>query len=159
MKKGILVLFAALFAGVAAFFAMRWHMAEEHHHGSRTMLDAMPELEWLKRDLHLTDDQFSKVSDLHALYRPKCAEMCRRIEEAHKQMDDLALSTKGMTPELQAALKAHADLHLECQEAMLQHLYRTAAALNQAQAQQYLKSMLPFALDFSHSEPTTRHDH
>ena len=153
MKKGLLVLAAALLAGIASFYATRWHVAGGHHHGGRTMMDAMPELEWLKRDLRLSEAQFAKVKELHAAYRPKCTEMCQRIAEAHEKMQSLALAGGEMTPGLQAALKEHADLHLECQQTMLQHLYRTAATLDEAQAQQYLKTMLPFALDFSHSEP------
>ena len=153
MKKGLLVLAAALLAGVAAFYATRWHVAGEHHDGGHAMMDAMPELEWLQRDLHLSEAQFAKVSELHAAYRPQCTEMCQHIARAHEKMESIAQVSGGMTPELQAALKEHADLHLECQQTMLQHLYRTAATLDQGQSQQYLKTMLPFALDFSRSEP------
>lgn len=155
MRRGIFVLVLAIVAGCVAFCVMRWCRSAGHHAGS--IMDAMPELAWLKRDLNLSDEQFAKVRDLHAAYRPECEAMCRRIAGAHVNMDRIAKSGRGLTPEFTAALKAHADLHLECQEAMLQHLYGTAAVLDEKQAVRYLETMLPFALEFTHSEPGSHH--
>ena len=111
----------------------------------------------MKKDLELSEEQFSKVRELHMAYSPGCAEMCRRIAEAHKKIEAFATSTREITPEYKAALREHADIHVECQEAMLKHLYRTAATLNPQQAERYLKTMLPFAMDFTHSESGTFH--
>ena len=157
MKKGILVLLVGLLAGVVAFCAMRWQKDGHHHSRDGIALDFMPELEWLKRDLQLTDEQFSKVRELHIAYRPGCAEMCRRIAEAHEKMEAISTANREITPEYKAALREHAEIHVEGQEAMLKHLYRTAATLNPPQAERYLKTMLPFALDFTHSESGTLH--
>ena len=157
MKKGFLVLLVGLLAGMLAYCAMR-RQKEEHHHSSEGIaLDSMPELKWLKRDLALTAEQLSKVRELHVAYRPACAEMCRRIAAAHEKMEGISKSNREITPEYKDALRAHAEIHMECQEAMLQHLYRTAATLNPPQAERYLKTMLPFALDFTHSESGTLH--
>jgi len=49
-----------------------------------------------------------------------------------------------------AAISDHARIHAESQEAMIGHLYRTAAVLDKDQAKRYLTIMLPYALDFSH---------
>lgn len=158
MKKGLIFLVLALLAGLAAFCAMRWHKSESRHvHGPGVVLDAMPELEWLRSELKLNDEQFAVVKELHAAYRPKCVEMCRRIMEAHEKIDALAKANREITPEYRGALKEHADIHLECQEEMLKHLYKTAAALREDQARKYLDTMLPFALDFSYSESGDLH--
>ena len=158
MKKGLILLLVAVIAGMAAFCAMRWHKGgEDHHHASGAGLDAMPELEWLKTELQLSDEQFAKVKELHVAYRPKCVEMCRRISEAHEKIESLATAHREITPEYQAALKEHADIHVECQQEMLKHLYQTAATLREDQAKRYLDAMLPFALDFSHSESGNLH--
>ena len=154
MKKGLLVFMVALLAGMVAFCAVRWQKAGHHHSGKET---ALPELVWLKKDLELSEEQFSKVRELHLAYSPGCAEMCRRIAEAHKKIEAFATSTREITPEYKAALREHADIHVECQEAMLKHLYRTAATLNPQQAERYLKTMLPFAMDFTHSESGNLH--
>lgn len=158
MKRGLFLLIAAVLAGVVAFYAMRMHKGEAHHHGSGVALDTMPELEWLKSELHLTDEQFARVRELHVAYRPKCVEMCRRIAQAHGRIEALAAANREITPEYRAALKEHADIHVECQEEMLQHLYGTAATLTEDQARRYLEAMLPFAMDFTHSESGNLHD-
>lgn len=115
----------------------------------------MPELTWVRSELGLTEEQFAKVSTLHAAYRPKCEAMCQRIRKAHEKLDHLAAKQIGITDELRLAITEHANIHAECQEAMLNHLYNTAAEMDSEQSEKYLRAMLPYALDFSHSEPGT----
>lgn len=157
MKKGGVILFVALFAGLVAFCTMRWHKAAEFSHGDGIALDAMLELAWLRSELNLNEEQFVRVRELHTAYRPKCTEMCRRIAEAHEKIEGFASAHRVITPEYKAALNEHAALHVECQEAMLKHLYETAATLDPEQSKRYLETMLPFALDFTHSESGTLH--
>lgn len=157
MKKGALLLVVAMVAGMAAFGVTRWHKGTVDSHHTGVALDAMPELAWLRTELQLTDEQFAKVKALHAAYRPKCVEMCRRISEAHEKIESFAEAHRVITPEYKTALKEHADIHVECQEEMLRHLYRTAAMLNEDQAKRYLEAMLPFAMDFTHSESGNLH--
>lgn len=159
MKRGIFVLFVALAVGLCGFALMRSHTHTEAPGSIRPLLEAMPELAWLGEELKLTDEQFEKVSKLHASYRPKCVEMCNRIAEAHKRMDKAAYGASEVTPELEAEVAEHAKIHAECQRSMLDHLYRTAALLNEEQAKRYLEEMLPFALDYSHSEPKSSRAH
>ncbi len=159
MKRGGFVLIIALLAGLVAFYGLRWQRERGHNYRSGIALDSMPELTWLEDDLGLSEAQVIQVRDLHQAYRPKCVEMCRRIAAAHHKITTIASANNAISEEYHAALKAHAELHLECQESMLQHLYQTAATLRPEQASRYLKTMLPFALDFSHSEPSNLHDH
>lgn len=154
MKKGLLILALALVAGILAFWAMRSCKMVEHRH---VLLDTMPELVWLRSELNLTDAQFAKVTALHAGYRPKCAEMCARIAEARGKVEALAKAGREVTPELEAALREHADTHAECQQAMLRHMYETAATLEPDQAARYLETMLPLALEFSHGQSPSSH--
>lgn len=154
MKKGITFLVFAILAGVVAFCLMRSHKLADP---KEALLDKTPELTWLRNDLKLTDEQFAKVSELHAGYRPKCVDMCHRISEAHEKIEALVRSDHKVTPELEAAVREHALVHAEGQKAMLEHLYRTAAVLDEKQAARYLDTMLPYALDFSHSEPESQH--
>ncbi|MFN0129980.1 MAG: Spy/CpxP family protein refolding chaperone [Verrucomicrobiales bacterium] len=148
----MVILLAALAAGLVAFGVMRWHKAAGHSHGHGVALHAMPELSWLRDELNLSEEQFIKVRDLHAAYRPKCVELCRRISEAHKKIESFASSHRVITPDYKAALDEHATIHVECQEAMLNHLYETAGMLTPEQSKRYLETMLPFALDFTPSE-------
>jgi len=149
MKKAVLIIFVSLIAGLAAFCWVRTYKVAVQ---TSVLLDSMPELSWLKTELKLSDAQFSKVTELHAAYRPKCSEMCDRIANAHEKMEGLIRSNPQITPELESAIREHAAIHAECQQEMLDHLFRTAAVIDPEQAKRYLKEMLPFALDFSHSE-------
>lgn len=150
MKKALIILLIALSTGLLAFLAMRSQRIA--HRQPEILLDTLPELAWLKKDLKLSESQFEKVKALHVGYRPQCEEMCHRIAEAHERLDKASRAVDGMTPELRIEIENHARIHAECQEAMLTHLYQTAAVLEKDQAKRYLSKMLPFAMDFSHSE-------
>lgn len=144
MKKGLLFLVLALAAGLAAFYITRSHQQSIH---KTVLLDSLPELAWLRVDLKLTDDQFAKASELHLAYRPTCVTMCRNIAEAQTRLDTLARSVRGMTPELEDAIRDSARVHAECRKKMLEHLYQTANLLDDKQASRYLETMVPHALD------------
>lgn len=154
MKKGLYILTAAFLAGVLAFCLMRSHKTAQ---SLGSLVDSMPELAWVRTDLKLTDEQFARVSQLHAAYRPKCVEMCRRISDAHEKIEGYARKDRRVSPELDEAIRYHAQIHVECQQAMLKHLYETAAVLDENQAARYLETMLPYALDFTHSESGNLH--
>lgn len=148
MIKVSMTVTLALMAGVLAFFLMRSHKMSAH---DGVLLDSMPELKWMKNDLKLTDDQFAKVSELHLAYRPVCVDLCARISAAHEKVESLAQVSRGMTPELETALREHATTHAECQQAMLEHIYRTAALLEPEQSTRYVESVLPTALGLTQS--------
>lgn len=144
MKRGLLFLMAALVAGITAFCIARSHRQPAN---SGVLLDTMPELAWLRTELKLSDEQFAKAGELHVAYRPVCAEMCRHISDAHDHLESISRGARGMTPELDAAIKEHARVHAECQRKMLEHLYQTAALFDEKQADRYLETMIPHALD------------
>ena len=150
MNRGLLWIAAALCAGTVSFFAMRWHRQPAAGHLESG--HAMPGLLWLRGELALTGEQFAMVKSLHESYQPKCAEMCDLITASHERIDRLTAQASTVTPELADALRQHADVHLDCQRAMLGHLFETAAAMEAAQARRYLDLVLPYATDFAHSE-------
>ncbi len=155
MKRIFFLLALALAAGFCAFVwtGSRPIAAAPH----ATLLEAMPELNWLRKELSLNTLQFEKVRELHVAYLPECEAMCEQIAEAHKRLAMASAGQTSVTAELKAAIHDHARIHAECQEKMLAHLYRTAAVLDHTQAQRYLELMLPYALDFSHSEHGKTH--
>lgn len=151
MRKILIVIAVALAAGICAFAWMRAHKTAQPH--SHTLLETMPELAWLRQELDLSDSQFVEVSKLHADYLPKCAAMCERIAEAHERLEEVASGKSEVSPELSESILEHAKIHAECQQEMLEHLYKTSRLMDEKQAARYLEVMLPYALDFSHSEP------
>lgn len=159
MKRGLWILAAALLAGLAGFALSRQHCCtvlinpppSSHHTDSR-----LPELEWLRREFKLTNPQFAEVSALHLAYRPACEALCMRVMTSHDKIKKLVDHGTEVSPEITAALQEHASLQVECQTAMLKHLYQTAACLSPEQARNYLDAMLPQIIGMT-MEPEPAH--
>lgn len=145
MKKGLLILAIALMAGILAFFLIRGQQSSSGHHS--VLLDSMPELAWMRTDLKLTDEQFSKAEQLHREYSPVCAEMCRRISESEAAVAKLANAQGSMSDELIKAIENHGYVIASCKRGMLEHIYKTASVMDEQQARRYLEVALPLALD------------
>jgi hypothetical protein len=143
MKKPFVILIVALIAGFIAFGITRKHCSASNSHA---LLDELPELAWLRKELALSDAQFTKVGELHAAYRPVCGEMCRRIDESRVRLEAVALGKRTTDAELQQAVADFERVRGECKMKMLEHLYQTAALMSEEQAGHYLKAVLPAAL-------------
>lgn len=147
MTRALFILFLGLVAGALAFYGMRVGTQRvgvtiAHDGNSR-----LPELEWLRQELKLTDEQFAKVAEVHEAYRPTCEALCRKVMATHVRIKELASPSKPVSPELEAALTEHALLHVECQKAMLNHLHQTASLMSPEQAQKYLDALLPEVIE------------
>ena len=154
MKKKLILLVAILMAGVVSFCLMRSHKMAERQ---ALLRDCLPELAWVRTDLKLTDGQLEKVTALHTAYLPKCMAMCHRIATARDKVRSAAEGSRKISPELEAAIREHAQTRAQCQQAMLGHLYETAAILDDNQASRYLEAMLPFALEFDPNGSGDKH--
>jgi hypothetical protein len=158
MKRGPWIILAALLAAIVGFVITQRSCCDvvmtntAPHDGS----SRLPELEWLRHEFKLTDAQFAKVSELHLAYRPTCEDLCMKVMASQKKIKTLVSGGTQVSPELTAALQEQAGLHMECQTALLTHLYQTAACLSPEQAHGYLDAMLPQVIDMK-MEPATTH--
>lgn len=152
MKKLSFAVGLALLAGLLAFFVTRGLAMKNQK--SALVVDQLPELSWLKTEVQLSDEELAKVKELHLAYRPKCLEMCGRIAEARKKLQVAAQSQRKWNPDLEQAVQEHARVQADCQRAMLQHLYETAAVLGPEKAEHFLKATLPTALGGYHGDGT-----
>ena len=151
MKRGLTILIVAVILGVGMFF------------GSQRMLrpcdcaqmpvengSLLPELQWLRVSLDLTDSQFVKVQALHLAYQPKCAELCMRVHHSDQSLMEASTHSRIVTEDVLKLMRERADLTQECQQAMLKHVYETAACMAPEQAGKYLKTVLPHVLGAAH---------
>ncbi len=135
MKRSWLILFGGLVAGLVAYACIYLHATS----AQRSMEQSShPELAWLKKEYQLTDTQFAQVAQLHDAYRPKCAEMCRRIDDQNAKVQQLLAATNAVSPEIKQALAEAARLRAECEAAMLQHFYETSRQMPAEQGKRYL---------------------
>ena len=99
------------------------------------------ELEWLRREFHLSDAQFKEIETLQSAYTPVCNEMCRRIAEANSKLDRLVSENHKVTPELDAAIQEAGFVQEDCRTQMLAHIYQVSTKMNPADGQSYLRLM------------------
>jgi len=138
VRKPWLILFGGLLAGLVAYACIYLHASSAQRSMEQS---SCPELAWLKTEYHLTAAQFADVVQLHAAYRPKCAEMCRRIDEQNAQVQQLLAGTNTVTPEIKQALAQASRLRVECESAMLGHFYEVSRVMSPEQGKRYLAWM------------------
>ena len=155
MKRGLIILIVAVMLGVGMYFGSQQMLkpcacvnADQMPVENGSLL---PELEWLRLSLHLTEPQFEKVKTLHLAYQPRCAELCMRVQHSDHVLQDCTSHSRTVTEDVSKHMREHAALAQECQQAMLQHVYETAACLEPAQADNYLKIVLPHVLGAAHA--------
>src|SRR5258708_34947703 len=118
MKKSALILLLGLLVSTAAF-------AGFYFLGTASCRDMMrepkPELAWLKKEFHLSDVEFTRISQMHDAYLPQCRERCMRIAEEDGQLQELLATATNMTPEIQNLLAERAKTRTDCEAEMLKH--------------------------------------
>ncbi len=134
----LFALIGALAAGVIAFCGINFLATRDL---GRMAKAPNGELEWLRREFHLSDAQFAKIATLHSAYTPVCDEMCRRIMEANSKLDRLVSEKREVTPELEAAIREAGSVQEDCHKQMLAQIYRVSAQMNPADGQNYLRLM------------------
>src|SRR5260221_12204365 len=87
------------------------------------------ELEWLRREFHLSDTQFAKIATLHSVYTPVCNEMCRRIMEDNSKLDRLVSENYEVTPDLSAAIREAGLVLKEGHHAIFAQLYHVTVPM------------------------------
>ncbi len=134
-----------LFTAIGTFAAALIAFCGTNFFGTRDLREIAKtpnsELEWLRREFHLSDAQFKKIEALQSDYAPVCNEMCRRIMEANSKLDRLVSEKHEVTRELEAAIRETGSVQEDCHKQMLAHIYRVSAQMNPTDGQNYLRLM------------------
>lgn len=99
------------------------------------------ELEWLRREYHLTDDQFQHIRALHENQMKLCEEMCQKVDASNKILENLIRSNSSLTPEIKEALAHSRELESECEQATLEHIYQVGAIMNSEDGKRFVEEM------------------
>ena len=135
MKKSLPILIAGLLLSVVAFCGLYYAGTASQ----REMLrEPKPELAWLKKEFHLSDAEFARVSKLHEAYLPECAERCRIIAAENEKLQQLLAQSAVVTPEIQMLLAERAQTRAECEAAMLKHFYEVSHTMPPEEGRRYL---------------------
>ena len=100
------------------------------------------EMQWLKHEFALNDDQFNRIAEMHAAYAEKCGAMCGRIIDARRKLQTLLRASGGqVTPEIKSALANASAAELECRQEMLDHIFAVSRAMPTASGERYRQMM------------------
>lgn len=135
MKRAGLILLLGLLVGTAGFSGFYYLGTASHR---SLMQEPQPELAWLKKEFKLSDVEFARISQMHAAYRPQCAERCRRIEEQNEKLQRLLAQSTNVTPEIQTLLAERAKTRAECETEMLKHFLAVSRTMPPEQGRRYL---------------------
>ena len=138
MKKGLLILVLAATTALAGY----WTYYRCATAPARKMFtQSGGEMEWLRREYHLGDAQFSRIQQLHREYAPKCDLMCEKIANANARLDQLIKASKTFSPEVDSAMKECVAVQAECRRALLEHVYVVSAEMSPEDGARYLQMM------------------
>src|SRR5258707_1039244 len=116
-----------LFIAIGAFAVALIAFCGTNFFGTRDLREIAKapngELEWLRREFHLSDTQFAKIATLQSAYTPVCDEMCRRIMEANSKLDRLVSENHEITPHLPAAIRKAGWGEEERPQPQISHIY------------------------------------
>ena len=106
----------------------------------------------MQEEFHLSPKAFSAIEQLHADYVPLCDKNCEKIDQASARVKQLAIQSSMLTDELQDALRQEEKTRSECREALLKHLYETAACMPESEAQRFLTLAMPKIFTSEHPD-------
>jgi hypothetical protein len=162
MMRGLLILIVGIAVGIGAFFCAKMVTGRDQIEPSHPIPtengSLLPELSWLQHWLMLDANQMQKVKALHLAYLPKCEILCHRVHLSNQQILQLSSSKSHIDPVMRKAMEERAILHIECQEALLAHVYQISSCLRPEQSRRYLELMIPYALAIPvHDAPSRKH--
>jgi len=106
------------------------------------------DLDWLRREFHLSDAELKRVRQLHEGYLPQCREMCGRIAVSNQELQTLLAASGGVASEAEKKLAEVALLRAQCQAQMLRHFQEVSQAMPPEQGRRYLAEMRRLTLGF-----------
>jgi small-conductance mechanosensitive channel len=135
MKKSAIILLLGLLACTAAFAGFYYFgMA-----GCRGLMrQPQPELAWLRKEFHLSDAEFARISQLHQAYLPQCRQRCRLVQQQDGKLQQLLAQAKTVTPEIQTLLADRAKTRADCEAEMLKHFLAVSRTMPPDQGRRYL---------------------
>ncbi len=136
MKRALIILVSGLVLACAAYCGVYYLGTAA---GRKLEASPEPELAWLQKEFNLNDTEFKRISDLHAAYEPRCAEMCERIARKNEELQTLLAKSTNMTAEIQSNLAAQAQIRADCQTAMLAHFFEVSRTMPPAEGKRYLE--------------------
>lgn len=155
MRRAFFILLAMFLGGVAVFFighrvAASWTL--QH------MAKSTDDLEWLRMEYRLSDDEMARVRRLHEGYRVTCSNYCALIEIRKQELQAALNAGDGGQKTVETKLAEIGQLRAQCQAAMLRHFCEVSQVMPPEQGRRYLAEMERLTLGF-HEQIEQRMSH
>lgn len=115
-----IALLGSLYTGV-----FRWRTAET----VVAMRSDYPELEWLRKEYQLDDDQFKAIRAKHEAHDIVCRELCLELIATRKKLDAAIAENPEMNAEVKIALAEWTAQRKRCREATIAHMYEVSSIM------------------------------
>lgn len=96
-----------------------------------------PELEWLRREYQVTDEQFAEIRHRHDAHDVICKQLCFGLVEAQKRLDTTIAASPKMGVAVADALKAWSQQREICRQSAIEHMYAISSVMDPEQASRY----------------------
>ena len=143
MKQGLWVLLLGLALGTGSY------MAYMHCHQPFDARSLDGQLAWMKTELHLSDEQFSKIRELHQSSSPRLRALALQISRMQEEFNAFETTRKQSDRvdfvEFARFVEARREVSRECQDSTHALVLAAAGQMTPAQRKQYfsLLSSLP----------------
>lgn len=136
MSRSIAIILLSLVLLSGLYYCVyRWITAET----ALAMKSDRPELEWLRREYDLSNEQFTTIRARHKAHDVVCRQLCRDLVTAQKRLEAAIAGHGSLTVEVQAAMTAWTKQRERCREATLSHMYDVSSLMNEEDAIRYRK--------------------
>ena len=106
------------------------------------------DLEWLRQEFQLGDEELKRVRELHDGYMPQCAEMCQQIAAKKRELESALDGATNVSAAAEQKLSELGALRARCQTQMLRHFAEVSQAMPPEPGRRYLAEMQRHTLGF-----------
>ncbi len=144
MKRSVSILAGILVLGLIAYqVAFRLSYAEVASMEDQS--DA--ELEWLRHEFPMTDNQFEEISALHAQHDEECLTHCQQLSAINLELRDQMRESVEVTSKIESLLQQTAAIQEVCRRTTLQHIYRVSQHMDPEVGERYRIAMTEQLVD------------
>lgn len=126
IRNIVIVLLSIGLLGCLYASVYQWRTAET----KLAMRSEHPELEWLRREYHLDDEQFRAIRAKHEAHDIVCRQLCLDLIAARKNLDAAIATHSEMNAEVETALAEWVAQKKLCREATVAHMYEISSLMS-----------------------------
>lgn len=96
-----------------------------------------PQLNWLKNEYQLTEDQFQKIKELHEAHDRQCVIGCEQLAQSQQALREAILSGRTSGPDYEKILEAWRQQTRQSQDAIVNHMNEVSAVMGGEKGRRY----------------------